>query len=134
MAGKSAKGWTEQIIGRWFAQGGGRREKVVLATKLYGRMGEWPNQARLSALHIRKRLRGSLRRLQHRLYRSLSDAPYRPGHAVGRNLASDGATLREGKLIYVGSSNFAGWHIAQAQELATAGGSWASCPNKACTI
>src|SRR5437588_13094603 len=43
------EGITEQIIGRWFAQGGGRRDKVVLATKVYGEMGEWPNESRLSA-------------------------------------------------------------------------------------
>src|SRR5690242_9003428 len=48
------EGVTEQIIGRWLAQGGGRREKVVLATKVYGRMGEWPNHSRLSALHIKR--------------------------------------------------------------------------------
>jgi NDP-hexose C3-ketoreductase / dTDP-4-oxo-2-deoxy-alpha-D-pentos-2-ene 2,3-reductase len=60
---------TEQIIGRYFAQGGGRRDKVVLATKVYGDMGKgdmenWPNTSRLSALHIRKACEDSLRRLQ----------------------------------------------------------------------
>src|SRR4051812_22617171 len=48
---RTGEGVTEQIVGRWLAQGGGRREKVVLATKVYGKMGEWPNQGRLSALH-----------------------------------------------------------------------------------
>ncbi len=52
--GKKGEGVTEQIIGRWLAQGGGRREKVVLATKVYGEMGDWPNEGRLSALHIRQ--------------------------------------------------------------------------------
>src|ERR671918_3193247 len=61
---KLGEGVTEQIIGRWFAQGGGRREKVVLATKVYGRMAEWPNQSRLSALHIKRACEASLRRLQ----------------------------------------------------------------------
>src|SRR5512147_843930 len=61
---KKGEGWTEQIIGRWFAQGGGRREKTVLATKVYGRMGDWPNQSRLSALSIRQQVEGSLWRLQ----------------------------------------------------------------------
>ena len=55
---------TEQIIGRWFAQGGGRREKVVIATKVYGDMGDWPNTSRLSALHIRQACEDSLRRLR----------------------------------------------------------------------
>src|ERR1041384_4343624 len=49
---KLGEGWTEQIIGRWFAQGGGRREKTVLATKVFGTMGDWPNESRLPAYHI----------------------------------------------------------------------------------
>ena len=58
------RGATEEIVGRWFAQGGDRREKVVLATKLYGDMGDWPNEGRLSALNIRRACDASLRRLQ----------------------------------------------------------------------
>ena len=58
------RGATEEIVGRWFAQGGGRREKVVMATKLYGDMGDWPNDGRLSALNIRRACEASLRRLQ----------------------------------------------------------------------
>ena len=61
---KVGEGWTEQIMGRWFAQGKGRREKVVLATKVFGRMGDWPNQSRVSALHIKRACEASLRRLQ----------------------------------------------------------------------
>ena len=115
---KVGEGWTEQIIGRWFAQGGGRREKVVLATKLYGRMGDWPNQARLSALHIKRACEASLRRLQTDcidLYQM---------HHVDRNTPWDEIwqameqLVREGKILYVGTSNFAGWQLAQAQELA----------------
>ena len=63
--GRSAgKGATETILGRWFAQGGGRREDTVLATKVYGKMGEGVNDARLSARHIRQACEASLRRLQ----------------------------------------------------------------------
>ena len=61
---KKGEGITEHIIGRWLAQGDGRREKIVLATKVYGRMSDWPNHARLSALNIRQSVEGSLRRLQ----------------------------------------------------------------------
>src|SRR5207247_4181060 len=61
---KKGEGVTEQIVGRWWAQGGGRREKVVIATKVYGDMGDWPNQSRLSALHIRQACEDSLRRLR----------------------------------------------------------------------
>src|SRR5437762_6613179 len=61
---KKGEGWTEQILGRWFEQGGGRREKVVLATKCYGQMGDWPNAGRLSALHIGRACEASLKRLK----------------------------------------------------------------------
>ena len=62
--GKRGEGQTEQIVGRWFAQGGGRREKVVIATKLYGSMSDWPNDSLLSARNIRNACEASLRRLQ----------------------------------------------------------------------
>jgi aryl-alcohol dehydrogenase-like predicted oxidoreductase len=61
---KKGAGVTEQIIGRWLAQGGGRRERIVLATKVYGRMGDWPNENLLSAHHLRRACDESLRRLQ----------------------------------------------------------------------
>src|SRR3990172_12975827 len=61
---KTGEGITEQIIGRWLAQGDSRREKVVLATKVFGKMGESPNERRLSAYHIRRACEESLGRLQ----------------------------------------------------------------------
>lgn len=115
---KLGEGVTEQIIGRWFAQGEGRREKTVLATKVYGRMGDWPNQSRLSALNIRQAAEGSLKRLQTDhidLYQM---------HHVDRNTPWEEiwqameVLVQQGKVIYVGSSNFAGWHIAKANEIA----------------
>ncbi|MCB9458581.1 MAG: aldo/keto reductase [Anaerolineaceae bacterium] len=115
---KKGEGVTEQIIGRWFAQGGGRREKTVIATKVYGDMGDWPNESRLSALHIKKAAEDSLRRLQtdyidiyqmHHIYRQ---APWEEIWQAMEQL------VREGKVLYVGSSNFAGWHIAKANEAA----------------
>lgn len=112
------KGLTEEIIGRWFAQGGGRREKTVIATKLYGSMGDWPNEDKLSALNIRRACDASLRRLQTD-YIDIYQA-----HHVDRNTPFEEfweamEVLRtQGKILYVGSSNFAGWHIAKAQESA----------------
>ena len=116
-------GATEEILGRWFALGGGRREKVVLATKLYGQMSEWPNDGRLSARHIRAACDESLRRMQTDhidLYQM---------HHVDRTATWDEVwqametLVQQGKIIYVGSSNFAGWHITQANERARARGS-----------
>ncbi|HKR80665.1 MAG TPA: aldo/keto reductase [Nitrospira sp.] len=115
---KIGEGWTEQILGRWFAQGGGRREKVVLATKVYGRMGDWPNEARLSALHIKRACEGSLRRLRtdcidlYQMHHVDRDTPWEEIWQAMEQL------VREGKILYLGTSNFAGWQLAQAQELA----------------
>ena len=112
------KGFTEQIIGRWFAQEGGRREKVVLATKVFGRMGDWPNHSRLSALHIKRACEDSLRRLQTDyidLYQMHHIDRQSPWEEVWQAMEQ---LCREGKVLYVGSSNFAGWHLSQAQEIA----------------
>lgn len=112
------KGRTEEIIGRWFAQGGGRRERTVLATKVYGAMGDWPNEGKLSALAIRRAVEASLRRLNtdhidlYQMHHIDRDTPWEEIWQAMEVLVA------QGKVIYVGSSNFAGWHIAQAQEAA----------------
>ena len=113
--GKSGEGITEQIIGRWFAQGGGRREKVVLATKVFGDMGDWPNEKRLSAYHIRRASEESLRRLQTDhidLYQMHHVDRATPWDEIWQAMEQ---LVTAGKVVYVGSSNFPGWQIAQAQ-------------------
>src|SRR5271170_4931662 len=111
-------GWTEEITGDWLDTGGGRRERTVLATKLYGAMGDWPNDGKLSALNIRRALDASLKRLQTD-YIDLYQF-----HHVDRTTPWDeiwqaiDVAITAGKILYAGSSNFAGWHIAQAQETA----------------
>ena len=115
---ETGEGITEKILGKWFAQGGGRREKVVLATKVFGRMGEWPNQSRLSALHIKRACEDSLRRL-HTDYIDLYQMHHVDRQTPWEEIWQAMEQLyREGKVLYVGSSNFAGWHLAQAQEMA----------------
>ena len=117
---KKGEGVTEQILGRWFAKGGGRRDKVVLATKAFGSMGDWPNENKLSALNIRRACEASLQRMQTDhidLYQM---------HHVDRDTPWDeiwqamDLRVQQGKVLYVGSSNFAGWHIAKANETARA--------------
>ncbi len=118
--GKKGEGFTEQIVGRWLAQGGGRREKVVLATKVYGGMGDWPNESRLSALHIRRACDESLRRMQTDhidLYQMHHIDRETPWEEVWQAME---VLVQQGKVLYVGSSNFAGWCIAQAQGAAAA--------------
>jgi aryl-alcohol dehydrogenase-like predicted oxidoreductase len=138
------EGVTEQIVGKWLAQGGGRREKIVLATKVYNPMGNSPLDRGLSARHIRAACDASLRRL------GTDHIDLYQMHHVDRGKASDaiirllkvdydehvfhvdhGAPWEEiwqameqlvtaGKILYVGSSNFAAWNIAQANGVAAA--------------
>ncbi|MGI5132895.1 aldo/keto reductase [Pseudonocardia sp. CA-107938] len=112
------EGLTETIIGKWFATGGGRRERTVLATKLYGRMADWPNNQGLSALHIRRACEASLRRLgtDHiDLYQPHHIDRHTPWPEIWE--AMD-LLKAQGKIVYVGSSNHPGWHIAAGQEAA----------------
>jgi aryl-alcohol dehydrogenase-like predicted oxidoreductase len=121
---KQGEGITEQILGRWFAKGGGRREKTVIATKLYGSMGDWPNENLLSALNIRRACDASLKRMQTD-YIDIYQA-----HHVDRNTPFEEfweameVLRQQGKILYVGTSNFAGWHLAKAQETAVKRGTF----------
>ncbi len=113
--GYGGRGKTEEIIGRWFATGGGRRERTVLATKLYGDMGDWPNEGKLSALNIRRAADASLKRLQTD-YIDLYQMHHIDRETPWDEIWEAFSVLRQqGKVLYFGSSNFAGWHIAQAQ-------------------
>ena len=117
---RRGEGVTEQIIGRWLAQGGGRREAIVLATKVYATMGEGPNDSRLSAYHIRRACDESLRRLQtdridlYQMHHVDRETPWDEIWQAMEQLVA------AGKVVYVGSSNFAGWQIAQANARAAA--------------
>jgi aryl-alcohol dehydrogenase-like predicted oxidoreductase len=114
----AGRGATERIVGNWFAQGGARRERVVLATKVYGRMHDGPNGGRLSARHIKLACEESLKRLRtdfidlYQMHHVDRDAPWDEIWQAMEQL------VQQGKVIYVGSSNFAGWHLAQACETA----------------
>jgi aryl-alcohol dehydrogenase-like predicted oxidoreductase len=116
--GAGHRGWTEEIIGRWFSQGDGRRERTVLATKVYGTMTDRPNDSRLSALNIRRALDASLKRLQtdyvdvYQFHHIDRDTPW---DEIWQAIE---VAVQQGKVLYSGSSNFAGWHIAQGQEAA----------------
>ncbi|MEH0417375.1 aldo/keto reductase [Streptomyces sp. B21-083] len=120
--GAENKGRTESIIGDWFAKSGERRDKVVLATKLYVNMGAdgaaWPNHEKLSALNIRRAVDASLKRLQsdyidvYQFHHIDRDTPFEEiWQAID-------VLVQQGKILYVGSSNFPGYKIAQANETA----------------
>lgn len=127
------KGLGEEIIGDWFGQGGGRREKVVLATKVFSPMSDWPNDQGLSARNIIASCEQSLRRLNTDwidLYQM---------HHVDRSASWEEiwqameTLVQQGKVRYVGSSNFAGWHSSPRRSRPIAATSSGSCRNSAAT-
>jgi aryl-alcohol dehydrogenase-like predicted oxidoreductase len=120
--GKEHKGRTEEIVGRWLARSG-KRDEIVLATKVFGEMGPGRNDRGLSALNIRRAVDASLRRLQTDhidLYQMHHVDRSTPWEEIWQ--AMD-LLVTQGKISYVGSSNFAGWHLAQANEAAARRGS-----------
>ena len=120
--GRGQRGLTETILGRWFAKGGARREKVVLATKVYGFMDnilDGPNDASgLSAYKIRRSIEGSLRRLQtdhielYQMHHIDTHAPWDEIWGAYEDL------IAAGKVVYAGSSNFGARHLCYAQAAA----------------
>ena len=112
------RGKTEEIIGKWFKQGGGRRDQVVLATKVYGNMADEsiPNEARgISAYKVRKHAAASLKRLQTDhidLYQI---------HHIDRDITAEEfwgtfeRLIDKGDVLYMGTSNFPGWGLAKYQ-------------------
>jgi aryl-alcohol dehydrogenase-like predicted oxidoreductase len=122
------KGRTETIIGNWLAKGGDRRDKVVLATKVYGNMGTdgdaWPNHDKLSAVNIRRAVDASLKRLR------TDHIDLYQFHHIDRNTPFEeiwqavDVLVQQGKILYAGSSNFPGYKIAQANEAAARRGSY----------
>ena len=132
------KGRTEEIIGTWFAKGGGRRDKVVLATKVYGNMGAddaaWPNHDKLSAVNIRRAVDASLKRLR------TDHIDVYQFHHIDRDTPFDeiwqavDVLIQQGKILYVGSSNFPGYKIAQANETAARRGGTGATRGRATSI
>lgn len=116
---QQGSGLSEEIIGRWLQQGG-RRDRIVLATKAYQPMGPGPNDRRLSAYHIRKACEDSLRRLKTDhidVYQMHHIDRCTPWEEIWQAME---LLVQQGKVLYIGSSNFAGWDIATAQSVATA--------------
>lgn len=107
-------GYTESLIGEWFKNNVGKRDKIVLATKVYGKIGDGVNESKLSAYHIKKACEDSLKRMQtdhidlYQMHHVDRDTPWEEIWQAMEQL------VREGKILYVGSSNFAAWNIVEA--------------------
>ncbi|MEV4299088.1 aldo/keto reductase [Microbispora rosea] len=114
---ETGDGLSEQFIGRWFGKTG-HRDRIVLATKVYAPMTDWPNDGGLSARHIIAACEASLRRLRtdwidlYQMHHVQRDTPWEEIWQAMETL------VVQGKVRYAGSSNFAGWHLARAQAAA----------------
>ena len=132
----AGKGRTEEVLGTWFARGGERREKTVLATKVYGSMSDWPNDTFLSARNLVRSCEASLRRMQtdwidlYQFHHVDLSTPWEEIWQACETLVA------QGKVLYVGSSNHAAWQLAAATRRPPAGTSraWsASSPTTTCS-
>ena len=115
---EAGKGRTEEVLGTWFAQGGGRRERTVLATKVYGGMSDWPNDTFLSARNVVRACDASLRRMRTDwidLYQFHHVDLATPWEEIWQACET---LVAQGKVLYVGSSNHAAWQLAAANEAA----------------
>ncbi len=112
--GEGKQGLTEEIIGEWLTQNKSNRNNIVLATKVYGKMGAGLNESKLSACHIKKACEDSLKRLNtdhidlYQMHHVDRDTPWEEIWQAFELL------IKEGKIIYAGSSNFAAWNITEA--------------------
>jgi aryl-alcohol dehydrogenase-like predicted oxidoreductase len=112
-------GESEAIIGKWFARSG-KRDRVVIATKVGMDMGE--GKIGLSSKHIQQSVEDSLRRLQTDridLYQSHKDDEKTP---LEETLETYGALIRQGKIRYIGASNYTGDRLRTALEISRKNG------------
>ena len=114
-------GLTEEVVGDWLSQGD-HRQRVVLATKVFARTSDWPNEGGLSARHIISACEASLRRLRTDHIDLYQMHHVDRGTPVDETLEAFELLRQQGKVTYFGSSNFAGWHLARYQEHARARG------------
>src|SRR5689334_15748254 len=107
-------GVAETYIGNWIKQNKISRDKIVLATKVRGEMGKSPNDEGLSRSHIMHAVEASLRRLQTD-YIDLYQAHWTDESTpIEETMRAFDDLVKQGKVRYVGASNYAAWELMQA--------------------
>jgi aryl-alcohol dehydrogenase-like predicted oxidoreductase len=107
-------GVSETYIGNWMKQSKIPRDQIVLATKVRGQMGKGPNDQGLSRAHIITAAEASLRRMQtdyidlYQAHWTDDDTP------IEETLRAFDDLVKQGKVRYVGASNYAAWELMQA--------------------
>jgi aryl-alcohol dehydrogenase-like predicted oxidoreductase len=107
-------GVAETIIGKWMKRSGIPRQQLVIATKVRGRMGPQPNDEGLSRAHILNAVEGSLRRLGTD-YIDLYQTHWYDEHVpIQETLATLDDLVHQGKVRYLGCSNYPAWRLTEA--------------------
>jgi NDP-hexose 2,3-enoyl reductase len=105
---------SEQILGRWLSDGGpSRRDKLVIATKVYGKAGDDLNDRGLSRRHILRACDASLQRLQTDRI-DLYQCHHWDTVRIEETIRAMDDLIRAGKVLYWGTSNFKAWHLTEA--------------------
>src|SRR5215207_2800963 len=108
------KSVSEQILGRWLKDGGpARRDALVIATKVYGKMGDGPNDRGISRRHIMLACEASLKRLQTDRI-DLYQCHHWDTVPIEETIRAMDDLIRAGKVVYWGTSNFKAWHLTEA--------------------
>jgi len=107
-------GVSETIIGEWMQKSGQDRYKIILATKVRGVMGEEPNDEGLSRAHIMTEVENSLRRLQTDYIDLYQTHWYDDSTPIEETLSALDDLVRQGKVRYIGCSNYPAWRLMQA--------------------
>ena len=106
------RGTSEGVVGRWL-QARGLRDQMIVATKVYGEMGDGPNDSGLSRLHIMRAVEGSLRRLQTDVIDLYQIHRWDPTVPVEETAEALNDLVRQGKVRYLGCSNVAAWQLSK---------------------
>jgi len=107
-------GVSETIIGKWLKQSGIARDKLVIATKVRGKMGDDPNDEGLSRKHIFQAVEASLRRLQVDYIDLYQTHSFDPAVPIKETLSALNDLVRQGKVRYIGCSNYPAWRLMAA--------------------
>jgi aryl-alcohol dehydrogenase-like predicted oxidoreductase len=113
-------GESEAILGRWM-RARGNRAQIVIATKVGSAMGEGPNQRGLGRQHIMGAVEASLRRLQTD-YIDLYQAHFDDGSPLEETMRAFDDLVRQGKVRYLGASNYSAWRLVRALWASDTGG------------
>lgn len=107
-------GVAETIIGRWLDRYDIQRDKVVIATKVRGRMGDGPNDEGLSRAHIMQAVEASLRRLNTDYIDLYQTHAFDAAAPIEETLAAMDDLVSQGKVRYIGCSNYPAWRLMEA--------------------